>query len=99
MNSRAEQGALRGAVDLVRTPYVVNVLDSLHHGRQPAPVTSAPHERDALRVAIQVLADAGVVAALAGGGVRLGGLGEGVLSLTEMGRDVAAIVADLCRKP
>jgi hypothetical protein len=99
MNSRAEQGALRGAVDLVRTPYVVNVLDSLHHGRQPVPVTAAPPERDALDVAIQLLANAGVVSALAGGDLCLCGAGEGALSLTEMGRDVAAIVANLCRKP
>jgi hypothetical protein len=99
MNSRGEQGALRGAVDLVRTPYVVNVLNSLHHGRQPAPAAPAPGEREAFAVAIQLLADAGVLDAPAGGGSCPSGAGEWELSLTEMGRDVAAIVAELCRKP
>jgi hypothetical protein len=99
MDSRAEQGALRGAVELVKIPYVVNVLDSLHHGRQPAPVTSAPGEQDGLNLAIQVLVGAGVLAALAGEGPRLGAMAEPSLSLTDVGRDVAAIVAELCRKP
>ncbi|RSM65130.1 hypothetical protein DMB66_17810 [Actinoplanes sp. ATCC 53533] len=99
MDSRAEQGAQRGAVELVKTPYVVNVLDSLHHGRQPVPATTAPGEQDGLDLAIQVLVGAGVLAASTEGSPRLGGVGEPALSLTDVGRDVAAIVAELCRKP
>jgi hypothetical protein len=99
MDSRAEQGALRGAVELVKIPYVVNILDSLHHGRQPVPVTSASGERNGLDLAIQVLVGAGVLAALAEEGPRLGALTQPALSLTDVGRDVAAIVAELCRKP
>ena len=98
MDSREEQVALRSTVDLVRTPYVVNILDSLHHGRQPVPVTSVPGERDALAVAVQILAEGGVVAELPSGGSRAGETSEHALALTELGRDVAAIVADLCRK-
>jgi hypothetical protein len=99
MDRRAEQGALRGAVELVKTAYVVNVLDSLHHGRQPVLVTSAPGEQDGLNLAIQLLVGAGVLAALAEPGPRLGAMAEPPLSLTDVGRDVAAIVAELCRKP
>ncbi len=99
MDGRAEQRALRGAVELVSTPYVVSVLDSLHHGRQPVPATSAPSERDGLDLAIQVLVGAGVLASLAEELPGLSGVGEPALSLTDVGRDVAAIVADLCREP
>jgi len=99
MDSRAEQGALRGAVELVSTPYVVNVLDSLHHGRQPVPATSTRSERDGLDLAIQVLVGAGVLAASAEELPGLSGADEPALSLTDVGHDVAAIVAALCREP
>ncbi|MEU4217166.1 hypothetical protein [Actinoplanes sp. NPDC026623] len=89
---------LPDAVDLGKTPYVVNVLDLLHRGRQPVVAPSAPGGQDALHLAIQVLAGAGVPTALAEGS-KFDGVGEPLLSLTDVGRDVAASVADLCQKP
>ncbi|ROO62975.1 hypothetical protein EDC02_4984 [Micromonospora sp. Llam0] len=99
MNPQDEQHALRSAVDLVRTPYVVEVLDSLHHGRQPTPTTSALAEQEALELAIRRLAGVGVLAALAGSDTPHEPPRQETLSLTDLGRDVAAIVADLCREP
>lgn len=98
MDTRAERDALRGAVDLVRTRYVVEVLDSLHHGRQPAACSSAPAEQQALDLAIRRLTEAGVLAALPAGPQPTASLPP-AWSLTDVGLEVAAIVAALCREP
>ena len=96
MTRPPESYALQHTVELMRTPYVVLLLDRLHHGKQP----SAPpeSEADAFDTAVRRLVDAGLMHPPSSTDAPQGQPGGAWFALTDKGAEVAAIVADLCRE-
>lgn len=97
MGMHDESDALRRTVDLMARPYVLDVLDALHHGRQPEPHGHTRADQDVFDSAVDCLVAAGVLVAR-----QIDTLGDprsSALSLTDTGREVAAIVIDLSGKP
>lgn len=93
MGMHDESDALRRTVDLMARPYVVDVLDALHHGRQPAPHSGTQAEQGIFDSAVDYLVAAGVLAHR-----EIDTVGDPpspALSLTDTGREIAAIVMDL----
>ncbi|HEX8627008.1 MAG TPA: hypothetical protein VF755_02415 [Catenuloplanes sp.] len=80
----------------MRTPYVVSILDHLHHGEQPS--TPAASEADKFDTAVRRLVDIRFIQPPSSTHAQKGQSGRTSYALTEKGAEVAAIVSDVCRK-
>lgn len=95
MKRSPESYALQHTIDLVRTPYVVEVLDRLHHGEQPeSPISS---EAEAFEAAIRTLVSTGLIRASSSANVHAGQCSGTAFALTSLGAKAAAILVELRR--
>ena len=95
MTRPPESCALQRTVEFMRTPYVVKILELLHHKEQPS--TPVGDDAALYATAVRLLATAGLIDPPSTTDIHKGQSAD-ALRLTDKGAEVAEVVAQLCRE-